>query len=140
MLKLCRRASQGMLRTTLAAVAIADRMQGLGLRSRVAAPIVVDGQVRGALIAGSPMAEAMSPHYDAHVGDFADLVATAISNAENRAELQASRARIVAAADHARRGFERDLHDGAQQLLVKLGLDLRNLETSGQPSTARRSA
>jgi signal transduction histidine kinase len=109
---------------------IADRIRGLGLRSTVAAPVVVDGQVRGALIAGSATAEAMPPQYDAHVGDFADLAATAISNAENKAELQASRARIVAAADQARRGFERDLHDGAQQRLVQLGLDLRALETS----------
>ena len=110
--------------------AIPDRIVGLGLRSRVSAPIVVDGQVRGALIAGSATAAAIAAHHDAQVGDFADLVATAISNAQNKAELQASRARIVAAADQARRGFERDLHDGAQQRLVKLGLDLRDLETS----------
>jgi PAS domain S-box-containing protein len=41
------------------------------------------------------------------------------------AELRASRARIVEAADAARRRLERDLHDGAQQRLVELGLDLR---------------
>ena len=110
--------------------AIPEQIPGLGLRSRVAAPVVVDGQLRGALIAGSATAEAMAPHYDAQVGDFADLVATAISNAQNKAQLQASRARIVAAADQARRCFERDLHDGAQQRLVKLGLDLRDLETA----------
>ncbi|MBB3601398.1 signal transduction histidine kinase [Mycolicibacterium sp. BK556] len=46
------------------------------------------------------------------------------------AELQASRARIVSAADQARRGFERDLHDGAQQRIVSLGLELRALEAS----------
>jgi signal transduction histidine kinase len=45
-------------------------------------------------------------------------VATAIANAESRAELAASRARIVAAADQSRRRIERDLHDGAQQRLV----------------------
>jgi PAS domain S-box-containing protein len=39
-------------------------------------------------------------------------------------ELRASRARLVAAADDARRRFERDLHDGAQQRLVSMGLDL----------------
>jgi signal transduction histidine kinase len=109
---------------------LADRIPGLGLRSRVSAPIVVDGQLHGALIAGSATAQAMPPHYDAQVGDLADLVATAISNAQNKAQLQASRARIVAAADQARRRFERDLHDGAQQRLVTLGLDLRDLETS----------
>jgi signal transduction histidine kinase len=45
-------------------------------------------------------------------------VATAIANAESRAELTGSRARIVAAADESRRRIERDLHDGAQQRLV----------------------
>ena len=62
--------------------------------------------------------------------DFADLVATAIFNAETRAELKASRARIVTAADQARREIERDLHDGAQQRIVSLGLELRALEAS----------
>src|SRR5258705_282689 len=46
------------------------------------------------------------------------------------AELTASRARIVAAADDARRRLERDLHDGAQQRLVSLGLQLRIAEAS----------
>jgi signal transduction histidine kinase len=55
---------------------------------------------------------------------FAELLGTAISNAVSRAELNASRARIVAAADEARRRIGRDLHDGAQQRLVSLGLEL----------------
>ena len=46
------------------------------------------------------------------------------------AELMASRARIVAASDAARRRFERDLHDGAQQRLVSLGLQLRTAQAS----------
>jgi signal transduction histidine kinase len=56
---------------------------------------------------------------------FTELVGTAITNAEGRAQLTASRARIVAAADDARRRIERDLHDGTQQRLVALGLTLR---------------
>jgi signal transduction histidine kinase len=60
--------------------------------------------------------------------DFADLVSTALANAATRTELIASRARIVAAADDARRRLERDLHDGAQQRLVALGLQARLLE------------
>jgi hypothetical protein len=55
-------------------------------------------------------------------------VATAIANADARTEVTASRARIVAASDAARRRFERDLHDGAQQRLVSLGLQLRTAE------------
>jgi signal transduction histidine kinase len=56
---------------------------------------------------------------------FAELVATAISNAVARAELDASRARIVGAADDTRRRIGRDLHDGAQQRLLSLTLQLR---------------
>ena len=67
------------------------------------------------------------------MADFADLVATAIANAATRDELIASRARIVAAADDARRRLERDLHDGAQQRLVSLGLKLRLAEGSVLP-------
>jgi signal transduction histidine kinase len=133
-----RTSEPGRVEDDLSGAAITDRIPGLGLGSSVSAPVVVDGQLRGALIAGSATAEAIAPHYDAHVGDFADLVATAISNAENKTELQASRARIVAAADQARRGFERDLHDGAQQRLVKLVLDLRDL-AAAVPAQNRQS-
>ena len=94
------------------------------------APIVVDGRIWGALVIGSSQAEPMPPETEARIGDFADLVATAISNAETRAELTASRARIVTAGDQARRRFERDLHDGAQQRVVSLGLELRAIEAS----------
>ncbi len=59
------------------------------------------------------------------LADFTELVATAVGNAQSRAELGASRARIVAAADETRRRIERDLHDGTQQRLVSLGLELR---------------
>jgi PAS domain S-box-containing protein len=54
------------------------------------------------------------------------------------AELRASRARIVEAADAARRRIERDLHDGAQQRLVELALDLRMARTrlDGDPGGA----
>ena len=67
------------------------------------------------------------------MADFADLVATAISNAATRAELIASRARIVTASDEARRRLERNLHDGAQQRLVSLGLAMRVAQDSVPP-------
>jgi signal transduction histidine kinase len=62
------------------------------------------------------------------VAAFAELVSHAIENAETREELAASRARIVEAADEARRRIERDLHDGAQQRLVAAALELTLLE------------
>jgi signal transduction histidine kinase len=67
---------------------------------------------------------------ESRIADFTDLVATAIANAESRAELAASRVRIVEAADGARKRIERDLHDGIQQRLVSLGLELRTAELS----------
>lgn len=109
---------------------IADRLHGLGVRAGVGAPVIVDGRVRGALLVGSATAHPIPPECEARVSDFADLIATAIANAETRAELQASRKRIITAADHARRGFERDLHDGAQQRIVSLGLEVRALDAS----------
>lgn len=108
----------------------AERIRELGLRSALGAPIIVDGRIWGALVIGSSQREPMPAETEARIGDFADLVATAISNAETRAELTASRARIVTAGDQARRRFERDLHDGAQQRLVSLGLEVRAVEAS----------
>jgi signal transduction histidine kinase len=64
---------------------------------------------------------------------FTELVATAIANAENRAELKASRARLVAAADEARRRIERDLHDGTQQRLVSLAIKLQLAQSDVPP-------
>jgi signal transduction histidine kinase len=109
---------------------IASRLRELGLRSGVGAPVTVGATTRGALIIGTARAEPLPDGTEARISDFADLVATAIANAETRAELKASRARIVTAADQARREIERDLHDGAQQRIVSLGLGLRALEAS----------
>jgi PAS domain S-box-containing protein len=114
----------------------AARIRELGIRSAVGVPIIVDGRLWGAAIVGSQQSEPMPSDTEARVGDFADLVATAIANAATRAELIASRARIVAAADDARRRLERDLHDGAQQRLVSLGLQTRLAEASVPPQLA----
>jgi len=111
----------------------AARIRELGIRSAVGVPIIVDGRLWGAAIVGSQQSEPMPSDTEARVSDFADLVATAIANAATRAELIASRARIVAAADDARRRLERDLHDGAQQRLVSLGLQTRLAEASVPP-------
>jgi signal transduction histidine kinase len=99
----------------------------LGIVSTVASPIVVDGRLWGAVSVQSQ--QPLPPDTDERVEKFGELVATAIANAEGRAALTASRARILTASDEARRGIERDLHDGAQQRLVSLGLELRMTES-----------
>jgi signal transduction histidine kinase len=99
-----------------------------GVRSGAGTPIVVRGRLWGVIIANPTGDQPLSPDTADRLASFTDLVATAISNAENLAELTASRARVVAAADETRRRIERDLHDGAQQRLISLGLALRSAQ------------
>jgi signal transduction histidine kinase len=89
-----------------------------GLRSAVGTPILVEGRLWGVMSASSEDSEPLPADTEERLVSFTELVATAISNAESRAAVAASRARIVAAADESRRRIERDLHDGAQQRLV----------------------
>jgi signal transduction histidine kinase len=103
---------------------LADGLRELGIRSMVASPILVEGRLWGVVNALSRKGPFPADSAD-RMSNFTDLVATAIGNAETRAELAASRTRIVAAADEARRRIERDLHDGAQQRLLALALRLR---------------
>jgi PAS domain S-box-containing protein len=106
---------------------ITARLREHGLRSGVGAPIVVDRRLWGVMTCG--WTGGPPPRdIEARVAQFTDLVGTAIANAESRAELLASRSRIVTTADQTRRRIERDLHDGAQQRLVTLTMKLRALE------------
>src|SRR4051812_45977041 len=107
---------------------VADVARDLGWRSSVGAPLIVEGRLWGVLGVGSTTDRPLPGGTERRLTEFAGLVATAIANAENRAELDASRARIVATADATRRRIERDLHDGTQQRLVSLALELRAAE------------
>ncbi|MGW0830121.1 PAS domain S-box protein [Streptomyces prunicolor] len=91
----------------------------------VGAPIVVDDRLWGAVVAAAAGPEPLPPGTESRLADFTELVATALANADSRDQLTASRARVVAAGDASRRRIERDLHDGVQQRLVSLQLDLR---------------
>jgi signal transduction histidine kinase len=103
----------------------------LGAGSSVASPILVEGRLWGVLYFHSKLGrQPFAPDTEARLTSFTELVATAIANTESLAALAASRARIVAAADEARRRIERDLHDGVQQQLVSLMLDLRMVQVS----------
>jgi signal transduction histidine kinase len=100
------------------------RTLGTAPGSTVGAPILVQGRVWGVILTSSTGPQVFSPDTESRLMGFAELVGTAISNAVARTELNASRARIVTAADEARRRIGRDLHDGAQQRLVSLALEL----------------
>jgi signal transduction histidine kinase len=109
---------------------VADIAQKAGFQSVAGAPIVVAGRVWGAIVVVSSAAQ-LPDRSEVRVAEYTELVATAISNATTHAELIASRARIVAASDEARRRVERDLHDGIQQRLIALTLDVQTLRGRG---------
>jgi signal transduction histidine kinase len=106
----------------------ADVLRLRGFLHQVGRPVIVEGRLWGAMTLNSK--EALPEDVDQRLVSFTELVATAIANAESRAELAASRARIVATADATRRRIERNLHDGAQQHLVSLALELRAAQAS----------
>ncbi len=104
--------------------------QDTGIRSAVASPIIVEGRLWGMMGAGSSAEQTLPRYSEARLASFTELVAMAIANAESRAELKASRARIIAATDETRLRIERDLHDGIQQQLVSLLLELRSAQAA----------
>ena len=115
---------------------VAAAFRSLGMRSAAGAPIVVEGGLWGVILAHWRDSQAVPPDTEGRIAQFTELVATAISNAASRAQLAASRARIVMTADETRRRIERDLHDGIQQRLVTLALELRTVSDEVPPERA----
>jgi len=109
---------------------LAATLQRSGYTAAVAAPVAVGGELWGALAAGTRSDEPLRAGVEKRLCDFADLVAQALANADAHEQLAASRARIVEAGDAERRRLERNLHDGAQQRLVSLALDLRMIDAT----------
>ena len=104
---------------------LAETLQRSGYHAAVAAPVTVGGGLWGALAAATRSDEPLPEGLEQRLCDFADLVAQRLANADALEQLAASRARIVEVGDAERRRLERNLHDGAQQRLVSLALDLR---------------
>jgi signal transduction histidine kinase len=104
---------------------LAERMRTAGYRGALAAPVRVAGRLWGALVAGTPSEEPLPEGLERRLCDFADLVGQALANADARERLAASRAELVQVSDAERRRLERNLHDGAQQRLVSVALQLR---------------
>ncbi|HEX6663958.1 MAG TPA: PAS domain S-box protein [Gaiellaceae bacterium] len=102
---------------------VPELMMRIGYLSTVAAPITVAGTLWGAVAVAS--VEPLPPGSETRLGGFAELVSLAVASAQARDDLRSSRARIVKTGDEQRRKLERNLHDGAQQRLVSLSLQLR---------------
>ena len=120
---------------------LAETMQRSGYRAAVAAPVTVGGRLWGALAAGTRSDEPLPEGLEQRLCDFAELVAQALANADAHEQLAASRARIVEAGDAERRRLERNLHDGAQQRLVALAVDLTLIgaKLEKDPPAARKT-
>jgi signal transduction histidine kinase len=119
---------------------LAGRLLRLGYRVSLAAPVRVGGQVWGVLVASARESDQLPDEIVPRLEAFAELVAQALANADAYEKLAASRARIVEASDEERRRLERNLHDGAQQRLVTLAVNLRLVEArlDREPTEARR--
>jgi len=111
----------------------AAEARAVGVRSGVGVPISAGGRLWGLMVVSSTQEEQLPADTEDRLAGFTELAATAIANSESQAALAASRARIVATADLTRRRIERDLHDGAQQRLVALALQLREARASVPP-------
>ena len=118
---------------------LAETLRSSGYRAAVAAPVTVAGGLWGALVAATTSDEPLADGLEQRLCDFADLVGQALANADARGRLAASRAELVAVSDAERRRFERNLHDGAQQRLVSVALELGMVcsKLEDDPDTAR---
>lgn len=104
-----------------------------GYRSTAAAPIIVAGSLWGALAIASE--NPLPADTETRLEAFCELASLAVASAQARADLIASRARVVQAGDEQRRRLERNLHDGAQQRLVSVALTLRVARARLEPGS-----
>jgi PAS domain S-box-containing protein len=119
---------------------VAEYMRSKGIRSAVGTPILVEGRVWGAVIVGSLEDEPLPADTELRVGEFTELIATAIANIQTSSDLAASRARLVEATVEERRRVVRDLHDGAQARLVHTVITLKLASRALQPGDAQAGA
>jgi signal transduction histidine kinase len=114
---------------------------GLTGCSLLALPVLGRGVLRAVLLLENRLIRGA---FTAERLDAVTLIAAqltvSLDNAQLYAELTASRARIVAAADTTRRRIERDLHDGAQQRLVSLALQARMAQGAASPESGELAA
>jgi signal transduction histidine kinase len=103
---------------------LAETLRSAGFKSAVAAPVIVGGRIWGVLAGASNSDERLPDDIEQRLNDFAELVAQALANADAYEKLADSRARLVEVGDAERRRLERNLHDGAQQSLVSVALEL----------------
>lgn len=111
-------------------------MRAIGVRSAVAAPVLVGDEAWGALAASTTGDEPLPAGSEQGLAALAELVAQGVANAQDRRRLAAARVRLVEGADAARGRLERELHEGAHQHVVALALKLRVARARAGPELA----
>jgi signal transduction histidine kinase len=131
-----------------------ELLAGRDEQGTLAIPITHAMEVYGVLLVERAYDDPLVPEEEAALAELAAQVGLALRNAQLDSELQASfeelrrqaaqlqdsRARVVAVADAERRRIERDLHDGAQQHLVALAVNLRLAATLSEVDRAEFAA
>ncbi|MEZ0235142.1 MAG: sensor histidine kinase [Actinomycetota bacterium] len=97
-------------------------------------PVRYRGMLLGAITVKMPPQEPMTPATARLLEGLASQAGFVVRNASLVRELQVSRERLVTSHDEERRRLERDLHDGAQQRLVTLSMDLRQARSRAAAS------
>jgi signal transduction histidine kinase len=133
-------AGAGVSGTAWVQIWLPSLLEGRASASVRVAPATHSGEVLGLVVAVRPLGgDVFSPEDDAMLAELSRQLGLALHNValdsalqasldevrRQAEELKASRSRIVAASDAARRQIERNLHDGAQQHLVALAVNLR---------------
>ena len=115
-----------------------EEARAYGVQVTIAVPLLVEDSVWGVVFVTSRKPGAFPADTEDRVLRFTALAGIAIAHARARANLAASRARLLAAADASRRQVQRDLHDGAQQRLMQtiLGLKLARAAAAGHECAA----
>ena len=113
---------------------LAEMTRAAGITGSVAVPIRVENKLWGVIVVVTLSTDRLPADTESRMAQFAELVATAIGNLESRTALVESRARIVHTVDETRRRLERDLHDGIQQRLVALQLELARIRAIVPPT------
>jgi signal transduction histidine kinase len=106
--------------------------------AHLAVPVLHRGELLGAISVQMPKGEPLRPAGQQLVADVASQAGLVLSNAALVTDLRASRQRLVTAQDEARRRLERNIHDGAQQDLVALAINLKLAATTIDGDPARR--
>jgi PAS domain S-box-containing protein len=116
---------------------VAAAMLSNGLRFATGVPIVVEGELWGAMTAVATDRDTLHPEVVDRLESFTELVATAVANAAARSELVGAQRRVIEAADAARARLTRDIHDGAQQQFVNALINLQLAQRKWSSNAAR---